>query len=199
MGTNEEGVRGDEIMIVFDLDMVLADCRHRMHFIDSSNLGTKEDYEKWIAPFLESKKCPEWAPDYKSFYDACDKDELIKPIIEIFKLISMQYDMVEIWSGRCESAREKTIDWLLKATKAGLDEKDYFNNIIKMRPIGDDSPVEVLKERWLDEYMKWPELNKIQTDYKRNDLPEMIFDSHPESIAMFRKRGIFVFDCNQEK
>jgi len=76
---------------------------------------------------------------------------------------------------------------------------DFHKVNLKMRPIGDDSPVEVLKERWLDEYMKWPELNTIQTDYKRNDMPEMIFDSHAESIAMWRRRGIFVFDCNQDK
>ncbi len=47
-------------MIIFDLDGVLAECDHRRHLVDSSALSTKEEYENWIKPFVESKTCPQY-------------------------------------------------------------------------------------------------------------------------------------------
>ncbi len=79
-------------MIIFGLEGVLADCEHRMHFIEnpmnscencfcSVKIGhVEEDYFcTWC------KKYPaKWKLDYKSFYESCDKDKPIKPITNIW-------------------------------------------------------------------------------------------------------------------
>lgn len=84
-------------------------------------------------------------------------------------------------------------------------EKDVVNSILKMRPTGNTTPYHKLKEQWLDEYIEsmWPKLeapkkgeeNKI---FYRKDPIEFVFDRDPKSIEMWRRRGVFVFDCNQK-
>lgn len=55
-----------------------------------------------------------------------------------------------------------------------------------MRPIGDNTPDDQLKERWLDEH--------IVGSGKQIDF---VFDDRPKVVRMWRRRGIFVFDVNQ--
>jgi len=158
-------------MIIFDLDGTLANCEHRRHLVDSSIPDPIRPYK------LELK----WSPDWKAFYEACDKDEPIYPTLELIdKLLSIDMD-IQIWSGRCESVRKKTDIWLKKYI-------DYFPMIldVKMRPIGDNMPDDQLKERWLDEALA--EGKKI----------DFVFDDRPKVVRMWRRRGIFVFDCNQD-
>ena len=54
-----------------------------------------------------------------------------------------------------------------------------------MRPIGDFTPDDELKEKWLDEALS------------REEIIDFVFDDRPKVIRMWRKRGIFVFNCNQ--
>lgn len=177
-------------MIIFDLDGTLADCEHRRHFVDRQYM---EGCDHWHQiPNHPVDMCDEckkkwfaWFPKWKAFYEACDKDIPIQPIIEIFQLISINLDQVQIWSGRCESVREKTIQWLVDTLKSGIDEKKYFNSILKMRPIGDSTPDDVLKEKWLDEVIR------------ENRIIDFVFDDRPKVIRMWRRRGIFVFNCAQ--
>jgi hypothetical protein len=88
------------------------------------------------------------------------------------------YDVSDIfiWTDRIESYREKTIKWL-------TDNQLFFDGI-KMRPEGNKEPYHQLKENWLKESQE-----KI----------EMAFDNDEESIKMWRKNGIFCFDCRQDK
>lgn len=166
-------------MIVFDLDNTLADTAHRQHFVtpfgyscDGSNRPVDCDGQ----PFK---------PDWKSFFEACGEDAPIKTVINLFRLISVQYDTVEIWSGRCESVRGKTLNWLVEHIQPS--EKEYFDSILKMRPIGDYSPDDQLKEYWLDLALK-------------NDREiEFVVDDRKKVIEMYRRRGIFVFDVSQGK
>jgi hypothetical protein len=74
-------------MIIFDLDGTLANCEHRRHFVDSSCISSKEDFEKWIKPFHDAKECPRWKQDWKAFYEACDKDTPILPVFSFFNTI----------------------------------------------------------------------------------------------------------------
>ena len=142
-------------MIIFDLDGTLADCEHRRHFVD----GTRS------------------TPDWKSFYEACDEDEPIEAVSKIFDDLAVDNE-IEIWSGRCESVREKTLEWFCNYIP-------YSGQKIKMRPIGDNTPDDQLKERWLDEVVR------------ENRTIEFVFDDRPKVVRMWRRRGIFVFDCNQ--
>lgn len=155
-------------MIIFDLDGTLADCEHRRHFVDpnSAELGYAQ----------------KWKPDWDSFYEACDKDIPIIPVIEMARSLHRwdyyaKQENLHIWSGRSLSVLDKTEKWLDKwgVTFIGL----------KMRPIGDSTPDDVLKERWLDEALA----EGYTIDY--------VFDDRPKVVRMWRRRGIFVFNCNQ--
>lgn len=172
-------------MIVFDLDGTLADCEHRRHFVDSSKLGTREDYEKWIKPFVDSKTCPEWKPDWKAFYEACDQDEVIKITVEVLHHCFACEREVQIWSGRCESVREKTEKWLLDNIEMKYCTAFNPKKHLKMRPIGDSTPDDILKEKWLDETLA------------QGKTIGCVFDDRPKVIRMWRRRGIFVFNCCQ--
>ncbi len=189
-------------MIIFDLDGTLADCEHRRHFVDASKNSDYEYSNFGKDPITHEPTCdhnPRWhrkdnwdikfKPEWKAFYEACDKDEVIIPVMFTFcrYWIGGKPEHVEIWSGRCESVKEKTLQWLLNNWFLGLFEHEInvLRKIIKMRPIGDYTPDDQLKERWLDEALA--EGKNI----------EMVFDDRPKVVRMWRRRGIFVFDCNQ--
>jgi len=171
-------------MIIFNLDGCLADCEHRRHFVDNPFKGCDGNYRDCIC-----KKCINrwnWKPDWSSFYEACDKDLPIQPVIKVLDhyirgfLCNGNNDPnlnIEIWSGRCESTRIKTESWLRRYKLSGIP--------LKMRPIGNTEPDEVLKERWLDEAVS------------EGKTIEFVFDDRPKVVRMWRKRGVFVFNCLQ--
>lgn len=68
--------------------------------------------------------------------------------------------------------------------KAGITDLNILKNL-KMRPIGDSTPDDVLKEKWLDEALK------------EGKNVEFVFDDRPKVVRMWRRRGVFVFDVNQ--
>ena len=165
-------------MILFDLEGVLANFEHRRHFVDRhTSFG---DFDS------------ELQPDWKSFYEDCLDDP---PIDEVGRAL---YDFmasdachdIEIWSGRCESVREKTEAWLSYHFPAffhgSIDGKSYLKSI-KMRPIGDATPLYRLKEQWYD-------MHNVEHPNKNI---EFVFESDPECVKMWRRRGVFVFDVNQ--
>lgn len=196
-------------MIIFDLD-TLADCKHRRHFvedpIDSCNNcyaslkvgGVELDYQCSVCKRHPAK----WKLDWQAFYEACDKDDAIEPLVEILDGIYQNtvnfWRDVQIWSGRCESVREKTTKWLEENI---LWDKLGSKITLKMRPIGDNSPEHELKERWLDEMIQQSCSDAVKGKKHHSGVNEInfIFDSDPQSIQMWRRRGIFVFDCNQKK
>lgn len=183
-------------MIIFDLDGTLAYCEHRRHLvvdpIDICNNcysalkigGMDVEYQcPWCNRFPAKWKC-----DYQAFYEACDKDVPIIPVIEIFANYAWFDRDIVIWSGRCESIRDKTIEWLRINVYCDFPNPCDGDSIpLKMRPIGDFTPDEELKEKWLDEAIA--EGKKI----------DFVFDDRPKVIRMWRRRGIFVFNCAQHE
>lgn len=177
-------------MIIFDLDGTLADCRHRRHFVDpttsvnnilqgydgSGNLIEESGVYRNI---VDGKR---FKPDWKSFYEACDKDKIIKPVVSLF--IQYCHRDIEIWSGRSESVRKKTEVWVENNI---LDSalSNFKKIVLKMRPIGDSTPDDELKERWLNEALA--QGKKI----------DFVVDDRAKVVRMWRRRGIFVFDVNQ--
>lgn len=187
-------------MIIFDLDGTLADCDHRRHFVDASYRddcyycypATLTQSEGWYYEdrFLTCNpaKPMKFIPDWRAFHDACDKDTVIEPVRQITRCIDTRHQdgpntkRIEIWSGRCESVREKTEVWL-------RDNQIYYE-ALRMRPTGDSTPDDQLKERWLDELYE-------DTKWGRRHPVEYVFDDRPKVIRMWRRRGIFVFNCLQ--
>lgn len=181
-------------MIIFDLDGTLANCEHRRHFVDSSiPHPRREDAEEFM------RNGGKWQPNWSAFYEACDNDEPIKPVISIWndQISQGMMGLHQIWSGRCESVREKTEKWLDKHLSC------FESHQLKMRPIGDNTPDDVLKERWLDEYLAsmWPKLAAANDDegkvFHRDNPIDFVFDDRPKVVRMWRRRGIFVFNCQQ--
>ncbi len=127
----------------------------------------------------------DFKPDWKAFYEACSEDQPIEPTIELLHLLA-ECNNIEIWSGRCESVRDKTKSWIDKHIGIGMHGDTRINQI-KMRPIGDSTPDDELKERWLNEYLygNSPEIEA---------LPTMVFDDRPKVLRMWQRRGIFTFD-----
>lgn len=52
--------------------------------------------------------------DWDSFYEHCDEDEPIKDIIELIELMQIHEYNIVFCTGRRESVRKKTEDWLSK-------------------------------------------------------------------------------------
>lgn len=177
-------------MIIFDLDGTLADCEHRRHFVDpSKNPHVKHGIPGGFKPGVnilrdyDERTGEIWKPDYQAFYEACDKDQPIYPVIDqaIYWINRSQDSDVQIWSGRSESVYQKTFDWLVKQGLRGFSR-------LRMRPIGNTDPDDDLKEMWLND-AKILDGKNIQ----------FIFDDRPKVIRMFRRHGIFVFNCCQHE
>lgn len=194
-------------MIIFDLDGTLANCEHRRHFVDRAHPINENRRLSEISLVSTPHPDPDpyvWKPDWKAFYEACDKDTPIQPVLDAFIHLTQgepfNHD-VQIWSGRCESVREKTLDWLTNLT-GYLEDKMYWDRRLKMRPIGDSTPDDQLKEKWLNELILG---QYCPLCYGARDITcpckttkiQFVFDDRPKVIRMWRRRGIFVFNCCQ--
>lgn len=169
-------------MIVFDLDGTLADCEHRRHFVKEPPIWETNEGEFNPMIFnLNADKWRKWKPDWKAFHEACDKDIPIQPVIEFWNIQISQGMMGihQIWSGRCESVRKKTENWLNENLLC------FQSNQLKMRPLGNSTPDEELKENWLDEAIS------------EGKTIDFVFDDRPKVVRMWRRRRIFVFNCAQ--
>jgi len=177
-------------MIIFDLDGTLANCEHRKHFVDSKYMISQCKHETdgfslvCVDCFNKIKK---WKPDWDAFHEACDQDTPIYPVWDSFNHIRQWHEDYAIWSGRSESVRKKTINWLMNRCplRPTYWNEESWNCILKMRPIGDYTPDDQLKEQWLDEAIA------------EGKTIDWVFDDRPKVIQMWRRRGIFVFDVCQ--
>jgi hypothetical protein len=172
-------------MIIFDLDGTLADCEHRRHFVQKPE-GLIEWHNSTTGGIhytkgLSKREEVKWKPNWKAFYEACDQDLPIEPVIHVFLSLWENGADPHIWSGRCESVRQKTFNWLR------IHVPGFNNNLIKMRPIGDSTPDDQLKEKWLDEAIA------------EGKTIDMVFDDREKVVSMWKRRGIFVFDVSQGK
>ena len=120
-------------------------------------------------PLLDNK---EDSHRWERFFEACDKDEPNKDVISTMFSLSKEANLF-IWSGRSESVREKTISWLFNLNIA-LG--------VKMRPEGDYTPDEQLKERWLNEMSKEDRERLVA-----------VFDDRQKVVDMWRRNGVTCF------
>ena len=73
--------------VVIDLDGTLANCEHRMHYLE----GPKKNWD--------------------AFFENCSNDTIIHPMLHMLQLLSDKYKIVFV-TARPEKNRELTINWL---------------------------------------------------------------------------------------
>ena len=132
-------------MIVFDLDGTLSIVGDRVKYLQQN------------------------PKDWNAFYEACDEDKPNEPVCKIYKSLAPTYKEAVgmiILTGRRESAREKTEDWLEY-------EGIHFDELI-MRPDGDTRHDTILK----------PELLGAGPDEV-----EMIFEDRNSMVKKWRELG----------
>ena len=128
-----------------DLDGTLALNQHRHHFIDTAEGGR---------------------PDWDSFFLACDKDLPSHQVIDVVNLFSEKYK-IHIFSARGMIAFDKTRGWL------SLHKVKYDD--LKMREIGDYTPDDELKKKWLEE---------LYPHYKQEVF--LVLDDRDKVVKMWR-------------
>lgn len=137
--------------MIFDIDGTLADCRHRI-----SHTGPKMDWNAFLDPRNVSRDTP------------------IKGACDLFSICKAQNLAVILVSGRPESLRSTTINWL---TSYGLTPSQ-----LHMRPDKDFRPDHIVKEEIL---------NTILNFYGKP--PLFVVDDRPSVLAMWQRRGIHTF------
>ena len=119
--------------------------------------------------YLVSKGNHNW----DKFYEDCINDTPNMPVVMIYKILQEQSDTkMVILSGRSEAVRKQTDEW--------LEDNQIFYEIMKMRPIGDNTPDEELKCKWLNEL-------------REEEIILCIFDDRKKVVDMWRKEGLCCF------
>lgn len=110
---------------VFDIDGTLANCSHRLHWINSK------------------------PKNWNAFFASIKFDTPIEPIISLFhSIVSIPNSTVVLASGRNEDCREQTINWL------STHVKEDFNFPLYMRKSKDYRPDDIIKVELLNEIRK---------------------------------------------
>jgi hypothetical protein len=174
---------------IFDLDDTLALIDHRRRHVEApivqvAPCDVKEPSKvvkeevingetKWFV------KDPTFKPDWKGFYEACHMDQPNMPVIRTFmSFYTLGCDM-RIWSGREDSVREKTSLWLQRHLQI---PGWMIENMLKMRPAGDYTPDDQLKQKWLNLLPPRERARLIAS-----------FEDRKKVVDMWRKNGVTCF------
>lgn len=142
---------------IFDLDGTLADIRKRL---DISNKGTSMDWAEFFNPNNIKLDVP--------------KDDVIQ-----MAYTCRRWAQVIIFSGRADTTRQKTIEWL------GQHNVSY--DAILMRPMDTDEFTNdaLLKERWLHQLL-------IKVGGNMHHI-KGVFDDRNQVVKMWRDKGLTCF------
>lgn len=145
---------------IVDLDGTVCDVEHRRHWVR----GKKKNW--------------------RAFHEGCVNDTPTPALEVVASLWEAGYKIL-FFSGRFEEYREHTLNWFknLEVFPEGV----IGTLTLKMRPDGDYTPDDQLKERWLEEHLEAHPEDQILG----------VFDDRPKVVRMWKRRGYFVFDCNQ--
>jgi len=117
-------------IVIMDIDGTLADITHRLHLIKPSLVDVQVNFK----------------PDWKKFHSDSEiaKDTLIDPIYRLNQMIYFAGYEIHLTSGRMESSREKTINW--------LEDHGVFFHFLHMRKNKDYRADYVIKKEIHDAY-----------------------------------------------
>jgi len=142
--------------IIFDLDGTLAIINERR----------------------EKATLPNGKMDWETFFDPAniELDKPNVPVINVFRVMAAGGYRVGVFSGRDAISYNETLQWLQKY------EVNF--DFIRMRPIGSNTPDDVLKKQWLDD-----ELNAGEEIL-------CVFDDRDKVVKMWRDNGIACMQVN---
>lgn len=151
-------------LYIFDLDGTLADISHRRHLVENGN-------REWDA-----------------FYAACVDDKPNVNVIQLFNTLANDIDGYEnwanelwVWSGRSSVVRYESNLWLGKYT--GFSKGSSITEF-RMRPDGDFTPDDQLKEKWLNEMSP-----------KDRERLVLVVDDRKKVVDMWRRNGVTCLQC----
>jgi FMN phosphatase YigB (HAD superfamily) len=146
-------------LYIFDIDGTLCNIEHRLHFLEN-----KADPKRWT-----------------KFYEACIHDVPNSFVIAILQTLMRHNSGNEVWlfSGRNDSVRRQTIEWLHVHTPFAIGQLEAFPEILTMRNEGDYTEDHLLKQNWLN--------NMLQED---RDRLVCIFDDRQRVVDMWRANGV---------
>lgn len=151
-------------LYIFDLDGTLADLKHRRHFVERPSFNLFDPKER-----IQANK--PWKPNWDAFHAACVDDTPIDAIIDVLACVRHNESDVWIWSGRTSTVSAKTFRWL-------QDHHIRFDQL-KMRPAGDYTPDDQLKESWLHALSPEDRARLV-----------MVFDDRQHVVDMWRRNGV---------
>ena len=119
--------------------------------------------------------------NWRAFDAGIPNDKVNEPVAKVFRKFAVDtaFHDVVLASGRNERSRYATEKWL-------ADNKLHGYQKLYMRKADDFRSDDIVKQEILDQIVK---------DYGRK--PDMVFDDRPRVVSMWRRNGIFVFDCYQ--
>ena len=165
-------------LYIFDLDGTLADLKHRRHFVERPVITCANCAFLHCEPScrLCHTKHP-FKPNWDAFHAACVGDKPIWPVIDVLRRLRISpFVDVWIWSGRMETVRKQTEDWLVD--HIGKE----FAHVLKMRPAGDYTPDDQLKESWL---------HALPTADRARLMA--VFDDRQRVVDMWRRNSVQCF------
>lgn len=131
---------------ICDIDGTIADCSHRLHWI-------KTKPKNW-----------------KAFFNSMSLDDPITRIIDTVKDLQSKGCLMVMCSGRPETYRKETEDW--------LDKHGIIPTKLYMRKAGDYRADDIVKAEFLD---------AIRED---GIDPKLVFDDRDSVVKMWRDKGL---------
>ena len=176
-------------LYIFDLDGTMALIDHRRHLVEGKETCPEckgscfdpvtSDMCNHPCAMCNGSGKVKKKPDWKSFYEECHLDAPNGPVIQTFKQLYLIGAEIKIWSGREDSVKGKTVQWLYLHT--GI-QPHMIGQMLTMRPEGDYTPDEQLKRKWL---------NKLHP-LERHRLTA-VFDDRDKVVKMWRAEGVACF------
>jgi hypothetical protein len=184
-------------LYIFDLDGTLADLKHRRHFValqagshvtvdgragvclGPTRNATPPHWSVMLHDTLESAhsdaRSVKFKPNWDAFHAACVDDTPIEPVIDVMKCVEWNESETWVWSGRSDSVRTQTVEWLARHTDMHSD----WGRRLKMRPAGDYTPDDQLKQSWLHAMSPEDRARLV-----------MVFDDRNRVVDMWRRNGV---------
>lgn len=191
---------------IFDLDGVIADHKHRLHYIDGTD-GKKckcghpeklhhHSVENYLnvgclredGRFPHNKFCPckKFRPGYgrnwTGYFKHMVDDTPIEENIVTLKALAQNFKIVFI-TGRPESTTTSTVDFR-KVTEDWIKQHVGITDYeLWMRPRGNFKPNAELKRQ-------------LVLDHVRKDDVRGVFEDNPEAVQMYRSLGMTVYEID---